>query len=262
MRRYQDKTNNQKHSLSGNRFFKSGHIPREEVTCPTSLKLLEKLDSLKKDAYTERGCFVVWIDKKDIKNVAKKLKSNGYDMMVEMSAMDYLADRNKFEMFYEFLNTNEAKRARIRFELDENDTVDSITDVFKSANWSERETYDMFGIIFKNHPYFRRILMPEDWTGYPLRKTYPLHGDEDASWYEVDKIFGKEYRDIVGAERRKPSEIERKNTKEFARLGYEVAWNEEYKDTETPIIYQEEGGVPLVKTLDKSKSKTINDRER
>jgi len=90
------------------------------------------------------------------------------------------------------------------------------------ANFAEREMYDMFGIVANNHPELKRILMPEDWVGHPLLKTYPLQGDEAASWYEVDKIFGKEYRDVIGPELRDPSRIDRGDTQRFARVGKEV----------------------------------------
>ena len=90
--------------------------------------------------------------------------------------------------------------------------------------------------------------MPDDWVDHPLRKSYPLQGDEAASWYEVDMIFGKEARDIVGPELRDAACVDRYDTQRFARLGHEVpkgAQISEGNEPDTPIRYQEEGGVQL-----------------
>jgi NADH-quinone oxidoreductase subunit C len=90
--------------------------------------------------------------------------------------------------------------------------------------------------------------MPDDWQGHPLLKTYPLIGDEAAQWYEVDKIFGEEARDIIGPELRDSAQVDRYDTTRFARLGHEVPVGTKItKDNEpdTPIRYQEEGGVQL-----------------
>jgi NADH-quinone oxidoreductase subunit C len=81
--------------------------------------------------------------------------------------------------------------------------------------------------------------MPDDWSGHPLLKTYPLQGDETASWYEVDKIFGKEYRDVIGPENRDPAKIDRYDTKRFSRVGYEVGFGTDISqgESETKIEY-------------------------
>jgi NADH-quinone oxidoreductase subunit C len=72
--------------------------------------------------------------------------------------------------------------------------------------------------------------MPDDWVGHPLLKTYPLQGDEHAAWYEVDKIFGKENRDIIGPENRDPARIDRYDSKRFSRVGYEVPFGAEHPE--------------------------------
>jgi NADH-quinone oxidoreductase subunit C len=99
----------------------------------------------------------------------------------------------------------------------------------------------MFGIKVNNHPFLKRILMPDDWEGHPLLKTYPMIGDEFASWYEVDKIFGKEYRDVIGPENRDPARIDRYDTKRFSRVGYEVPFAADISEgeKENPIEYSE-----------------------
>ena len=122
----------------------------------------------------------------------------------------------------------------------------------------------MFGIKVNNHPFMKRILMPDDWQGHPLRKTYPLEGDEFAAWYEVDRIFGKEARDIIGPEIRDTARVDRYDTERFAKLGFEVPRGAEYDENkeETPLGYQEDGGVFLIEGFDEEKSTIIRDRKR
>ncbi|PAF44278.1 NADH-quinone oxidoreductase subunit C [Helicobacter sp. 11S02596-1] len=176
-------------------------------------------------AYIELATGVFWIDKSDLVPIIKKLKSLGYETLSEMSAIDMLAIHNRFEMFYQlhshWENNADKRRIRLKCFLSPNETIDSVSELFRCALWSEREAYDMFGIIFENHPHLNRILMPQDWVGHPLLKSYPLKGDESASWYEVDKIFGKEYRNIIGPEQRDSARIDEKDTFNFARIGYE-----------------------------------------
>jgi NADH-quinone oxidoreductase subunit C len=109
-----------------------------------------------------------------------------------------------------------------------------------------------------------RILMPDDWVGHPLLKTYPLQGDEAASWYEVDRIYGKEARDIIGPENRDSAVVDRYDTERFGRLGHEVARGEEFKEDQpkTPLGYQEEGGVLILSKFHEDDAVTITDRKR
>lgn len=107
--------------------------------------------------------------------------------------------------------------------------------------------YDMFGIFIINHPNLKRILMPDDWFGHPLLKTYPLKGDEFARWYEIDKIFGKEYREVVGEEQRDSGFADDKDTLNFARLYHEVPKGSQKKEISFKQEYQEDEGVAFVK---------------
>jgi NADH-quinone oxidoreductase subunit C len=181
-----------------------------------------------------------------------------------MSAVDFVAKRGGFEVFYQMLNLSKASRLRVKMFVEVGQAVESVQDLFRSADWSEREMYDMFGIALNNHPFPKRILMPDDWQGHPLLKTYPLQGDEAAQWYEVDKIFGKEYRDVIGPEIRDPAQISRYDTERFARLGHEVPFGMDINEGEpdTPLGYQEDDGVFLIETFDEKKSKVITDRDR
>jgi len=156
------------------------------------------------------------------------------------------------------------KRLRIKCKIDEKESIQSVEKLFRSADWSEREMYDMFGVVVNNHPFMKRILMPDDWEGFPLRKTYPLQGDEFAAWYEVDKIFGKEAREIIGPENRDPARIDRYDTERFARLGHEVPRGTDitHGEPDTPLVYQEPEGVFLIEKFDAEQSVVISDRHR
>jgi NADH-quinone oxidoreductase subunit C len=88
----------------------------------------------------------------------------------------------RFEVNYHLFSTTKHHRVRLKVLLDEDDThVPSVSGVWRTANWHERETYDLFGVIFDNHPDLRRILLPDDWQGYALRKDFPLRGYEPYS---------------------------------------------------------------------------------
>ena len=101
----------------------------------------------------------------------KDLKGQGYDHLALITAVDY---RDRIELVYHL------ERSSTNFEIltvktDVNDsTVDSVTSLWESANWDEREQYDMMGLVFRGHPDLKRILLPEGWVGYPLRKDYDL----------------------------------------------------------------------------------------
>lgn len=173
-------------------------------------------------AYIELGIAVIWVRKDDIVGVLTKLKSLGYEVLSEMSAVDMLAKDNRFEMFYQLHSVQEGfsdkRRVRVKCYLGENEQIDSVSSIFSLALWSEREAYDMLGIRFVNHPNLTRLLMPKDWVGHPLRRSYPLQGDEYAAWYEIDKIFGKEYREVVGAEQRDSARVDPNDERSFSKL--------------------------------------------
>ena len=261
MRKYTPKDNVQKKSYYTDRFWVAPRIPREAVEEGTHFAdVVAKMGEFVKEAYIERGQLVIHIDAKENFNAIKRLKEEcGYAQCSEQSAVDYLAQDGEFELFYQFLNLDEAKRVRIVCRIKENEAIESIEPLFKSANFAEREIYDMFGIKINNHPYMKRILMPDDWEGHPLRKTYPLHGDEFAQWYEVDKIFGKEYREVIGPENRDPARIDRYDTKRFSRVGYEVPFGADISEgeTPTPIEYSE----TLLVDYNKNAGKQLNERK-
>jgi NADH-quinone oxidoreductase subunit C len=128
-----------------------------------------------------RGDTRVVVAKDKLLDVMRLLKdSRGFDLLVDVTCVDYLNYRdakNRFGLAYLLANTATNERLTIRVYLDEPDlTVPSMVPLWAGANWLEREVYDMFGIRFDAHPDLRRILMPEEFTAFPLRKDYPLQG--------------------------------------------------------------------------------------
>lgn len=182
-------------------------------------------------SYMQAGLASLCVDSKDLFTLVNELYTRGYEMLTEMSAVDFLHERNEFELFYLLLRLDESSstRLKIKTKIKKNQSIVSLTPLYKSAQWSERECFDMFGIIFDGHPHLHRLIMPKDWVGHPLLKSYPLHGDEYASWYEVDKIFGKQYRDIIGAEQRDSARIDFEDSKNFSPISFETRYQEESK---------------------------------
>ncbi len=244
MRKYVPKGNVQKQSYYTDRFHVVPTTPRTEVSSDPiyaeQLKALEAKVEVK-SSRIELNCMVVEIAHEDNFKALEVLRDEcGYAMLSEMSAVDYLAKDGNFEVFYQLLNLKEAKRMRLVMRIEQGLAVESVVPLYKAANFAEREMFDMFGIVANNHPFMKRILMPDDWEGHPLLKTYPLHGDEFASWYEVDKIFGKDAREVIGPENRDEAKIDRYDSKRFSRVGYEVPFGAELtpeNESKTEIEY-------------------------
>jgi NADH-quinone oxidoreductase subunit C len=128
-----------------------------------------------------RGQTRVVVPKKSLFDVLAWLKERaGFDLLVDVTCVDYLNYReatDRFGLVYLLASTETNERITIRAFLNEPDlAVPSAVPLWEGANWLEREVYDMFGIIFTGHPDLRRILMPDEFEAYPLRKDYPLQG--------------------------------------------------------------------------------------
>ena len=110
----------------------------------------------------------------DYFSTIQELNQDGFELMVDLTVVDWFRKREpRFELVVQFLSTSKNKRKTIKVEISDEDlSVPSITSVFPSANFYEREAFDMFGIKFSDHPDLTRILMPDDWVGHPLRKDY------------------------------------------------------------------------------------------
>lgn len=127
-----------------------------------------------------RGESRVVVPKAQLADVFTTLKNRGFDSLIDVTCVDYLAYRDatdRFGLVYILVNVTTNERLTIRTFLNEPDlTVTSATGWWEGANWLERECYDMFGITFDGHPDHRRILMPDEFVAFPLRKDYPLQG--------------------------------------------------------------------------------------
>ncbi len=129
-----------------------------------------------------RGQVSVVIEKGRLKEIMEYLHDTPqlcFSYLKDLCGIDYLGKKvPRFEVVYQLYSISHRHAIRIRAEVPENDlSIDSVTGIWDGANWHERECYDMFGIRFTGHPDLRRILMPEDWEGHPLRKDYPLESD-------------------------------------------------------------------------------------
>jgi NADH-quinone oxidoreductase subunit C len=146
---------------------------------------------------------VVWIDRAKSLEVLTWLKTDpgqAYDMMSDVTGVDY-GNGRPVEVVYQMFSTTHkrALRVRCKLPLDELE-IDSVVGLWASANWLEREVYDLFGVTFRDHPDLRRILMPQDYAeGYPLRKDFPLRGrftraeqTRRALAQDVERFYGAE----------------------------------------------------------------------
>ncbi len=132
----------------------------------------------------------LYIDKDDLIDVILFLKNNSktkFKQLIDITAVDYPENEYRFKMVYLFLSHENNQRINVEFNIKENDLADSITNLFPSANWMEREVFDMYGISFKGHPDLRRILTDYNFEGHPLRKDFPLTGYEEVRYNEEQK---------------------------------------------------------------------------
>jgi NADH-quinone oxidoreductase subunit C len=122
----------------------------------------------------------------DLRARLKALKNDGYSMLLDLGAVDYLPRVPRFDVVYHLLkirttpgsvgDVGTPPRYRVLCGVNEGEHLPSVMDLWKSADWAEREVYDLFGIVFDGHSDLRRIQMPYDWEGHPLRKDYPMRG--------------------------------------------------------------------------------------
>jgi NADH-quinone oxidoreductase subunit C len=113
----------------------------------------------------------------EIRLAAATVQAAGYNFFEDVTAVDWFPSSPRFQLSYHIVSHSYKERIRLRVMVDgEEPAVESITSVWPSANFYEREVFDLFGIIFEGHPDLRRIMMPDEWQGHPLRKDYPVEG--------------------------------------------------------------------------------------
>ena len=130
------------------------------------------------------------IDNEDLLDVILFLKTNKdtkFKQLIDITAVDYPENSKRFKMVYLFLSHQFNQRIIISSLINENEVVPSLTKIFPSANWMEREVFDMYGVKFKDHPDLRRILTDYGFEGHPLRKDFPLTGHNEVRYSEDEK---------------------------------------------------------------------------
>ena len=134
----------------------------------------------------------VEIDKEDLIDVILFLKTNKdtkFRQLIDITVVDYPEQTQRFKVVYLFLSHEFNQRIIVSYFISENEVISSLTSIYPSANWMEREVFDMYGIKFKNHPDLRRILTDYGFKGHPLRKDFPLTGFNEVRYSEKDKSF-------------------------------------------------------------------------
>lgn len=129
--------------------------------------------------------------------------SLAYNVLVEVTAADYLPSEPRFEVVYHLLSIPHRARLRLKVRAGVGDPVPTVQLVWPAAGWPEREVWDMFGIVFDGHPDLRRLLMPEDWEGHPARKDYPVQVKKAAQTYSPLAISAEEFRANLERDRMK-----------------------------------------------------------
>ena len=162
-------------------------------------KVQERYPDAILDVSDARGELTIVVRKDTIYELMAFLKNDSelaYNFLADVTAVDYSAMEDvlmkyeyaRFMVVYHLLSTEMKERLRVKVPVHEKElSIPSVASIWKVANWLERETYDMFGIDFENHPDLRRILMPDDYEGYPLRKDYPLRGRGERETFNFEE---------------------------------------------------------------------------
>ncbi len=128
----------------------------------------------------DRDEMTIYIERSAIREACALLRDNAncpFNLLSDVTAVDWYPAEPRFEVIYHLFSIRNKERVRLKVRLNSDMTaVDSVTSVWPAANYFEREVFDLFGVRFNGHPYLRRIMMPEDWEGHPLRKDYPVEG--------------------------------------------------------------------------------------
>jgi NADH-quinone oxidoreductase subunit C len=130
------------------------------------------------------------VNENDLVEIVQFLKSNDslrFRQLIDIAGVDYPEDEKRFQLIYLFLSHENNFRIKVRIKFKVDQSISSITKIFPSANWMEREVFDMYGIKFKNHPDLRRILTDYNFKGHPLRKDFPLTGFNEVRYSEKEK---------------------------------------------------------------------------
>jgi NADH-quinone oxidoreductase subunit C len=138
---------------------------------------VKALASIAADAKYDRAELTITVARENIIAACQAVKAAGYNFLEDVTAVDWYPSEPRFQITYHVLSFSLKERVRLVVRLDGGDAaIDSIISVWPSSNFYEREVFDLFGVHFGGHPNLRRIMMPDDWVGHPLRKDYPVEG--------------------------------------------------------------------------------------
>ncbi len=160
-----------------------------------NLNKLEKLinselSSKIQNSLIENKELLIEINENDLIQIVQLLKSDEkfkFRQLIDIAGVDYPDEEKRFKLVYLFLSHENNNRLKLSIKFDTKQVINSITKIFPSANWMEREVFDMYGIKFKNHPDLRRILTDYGFKGHPLRKDFPLTGFNEVRYSEKEK---------------------------------------------------------------------------
>ena len=160
-----------------------------------NLKNVEKLNNSELTSKIQKSVIenqelLIEINELDLIEVIQFLKSNEklkFKQLIDIAGVDYPDEEKRFQLVYLFLSHEYNNRIKLLIKFQSDQVINSITKIFPSANWMEREVFDMYGIKFKNHPDLRRILTDYGFKGHPLRKDFPLTGFNEVRYSEKEK---------------------------------------------------------------------------
>ena len=153
-------------------------------------KINSELTTKIKESKIKHNQLYVTINSEDLLDVILLLKTNKnikFRQLIDITAVDYPENQKRFKIVYLLLSHEFNQRIILSYFISENEKISSLTKIFPSANWMEREVFDMYGITFKDHPDMRRILTDYGFEGHPLRKDFPLTGHNEVRYSEDEK---------------------------------------------------------------------------
>ncbi len=166
---------------------------KQEILEKQNAKLADLASRLGKvsgvtSAHTLNGELNIIIQSSEIISILKNLQTiEGFSTLIDITAVDYPENAQRFEIIYHLLSMNNNIRIRIKTAIKDGQSIQSAVEIWPVANWFEREVFDMYGVLFENHPDLRRILTDYGFEGHPLRKDFPLTGYQEVRYDEEQK---------------------------------------------------------------------------
>ncbi|HYB62180.1 MAG TPA: NADH-quinone oxidoreductase subunit C [Methylomirabilota bacterium] len=134
------------------------------------------------EAWTDRNQAILVVARHKLVQIARFSRDDeNFDFLTDLTAVDWPRREKRFDVVLNLYSFKKNRRLRLKVQAAADETVPSVAGIWSTANWMEREVYDMFGIIFEGHPDLKRLLLPEEWQGYPLRKDYDIL-TQDTAW--------------------------------------------------------------------------------